>query len=661
MQFRIYAGRSAVLSHVNFVSGLTGPIITRRQSQSHLINKMAYVNPQTQSLKLCFQSHYSLPYFQREYKWESRHFAELLNDIQDAFLLNYEATHGRKEVAGYAPYFLGSIITSSETEGKKPLIDGQQRLTSSFLLLAYLERYRRDNNIQSALDLSTLLGSVSFGAMDYSIEFSPTRKAVFDKYLDYTKSASDAISETEDIRDLDEGDKKLIDALRTTGGLLDSEVRGAIAYFIDYVVEKVLMIDISVATESEAHRVFVTMNDRGLRLGPIDLLKGQILSKIPVSVDAQSCHAKWVQTINVLRALDPEEDSLFFRNLFRAKWADTIRGKTKGEIPRDYDVIGEAYHRWFEDNVGKMGLTTADDYVRFARDDIPKFADIYAFIKEAELELKPGFEHVYYNAARKYSFQPMVLLASFKVADTTTDWQKKIALVARLVDLILTTRTIEGKENNYDNLKELSFVLTKEIRDKDYTALLAYTQLEWDKYLPILPNLEKMKYAKSDRSDILYILARIASHLEDVFVLTNRVGFATYWQRDRAGKTFDIEHLLKEKFEPAALPATHEFSDATDYSDTRNSLGALALLPRSRNRSLQANAYRDKLGAYATENVLVQTLCDALYQNNPNVASYISDNPSIGIAAIADFAKPDIMKRAKIYCAVATQIWTKPA
>lgn len=207
---------------------------------------MAYVNPSTQSLKTCFQSHYSLPYFQREYKWESRHFSELLNDIQSAFLLNYDPTHGRKEVAGYSPYFLGSIITSAEQGGKKPLIDGQQRLTSTFLILAYLERYRRDKAVLNALDLSTYLGSVSFGAMDYSIEFSPTRKALFDCYLAEDKSLSEAMDEAEDVPDLDEGDKKLLDALRTTDTLLDSTVRSAIAYFIDYVVERVLLIDISV-------------------------------------------------------------------------------------------------------------------------------------------------------------------------------------------------------------------------------------------------------------------------------------------------------------------------------------------------------------------------------------------------------------------------------
>jgi len=232
---------------------------------------MAYVNPQTQSLKVCFQSHYSLPYFQREYKWESRHFEELLNDIQAAFLQNFDPAHGRNEVAGYSPYFLGSIITSAEMDGKKPLIDGQQRLTSTFLLLAYLERFRRDNGVDNALVLETLLGSVSYGAMDYSIEFSSTRKALFDCYLDFQKSADDALREAEEIPDLNDGDSKLLNAIRTTDKLLDSRVRNAVAYFIDYVAERVLLIDISVTSESEAHRVFVTMNDRlcaGIRRDP---------------------------------------------------------------------------------------------------------------------------------------------------------------------------------------------------------------------------------------------------------------------------------------------------------------------------------------------------------------------------------------------------------
>jgi hypothetical protein len=623
---------------------------------------LAYINPSTQSLKTCFQTHYSLPYFQREYKWETRHFEELINDIQDAFQQHYEASHSRKEVANYSPYFLGSIITSSEKSGKKPLIDGQQRLTSTFLLLAFLERYRRDNNVADTLSLSSYLGSTSFGEMDYSIEFGAKRKEIFNRYLNFNKSTEDAISDAEDVTDIDEGDKKILSALRATDSLINAEVRGAIAYFIDYVVERVLLIDISVSTEAEAHRVFVTMNDRGLRLGPIDLLKGHILSKILDPNDSRTCHSTWMITVNQLRELGSEEDSLFFRNLLRAKWADSIRGKSKGDQAGDFDYIGDAYHRWFEDNISRIGFVTADSYVKFARDILPKYAEVYEFIKNAEMTLTVGYESIYYNAVRKASFQAMVLLSAVKTTDHKKIWKDKIALVSRFIDLMLTTRTIDGKINNYDNLKLPSFVLTKEIRDKDYPDLLLYIRSEWMRYYPIISNISNVRYAKSkpDRSDILYLLARIASFLEESFALPSRLGFSTYWQRDKGMKTYDIEHLLSEKYDAAALPADHGFFDGKDYSEARNLLGALVLLPRSRNRSLQHAPYRDKLAAYATENILAQTLTSQLYQNNPNVAAYVSSNPTIPLSAISDFAKSDIDRRTSVYVALAEQIWQSP-
>lgn len=254
----------------------------------------------------------------------------------------------------------------------------------------------------------------------------------------------------------------------------------------------------------------------------------------------------------------------------------------------------------------------------------------------------------------------MILLAVATTTDTTTEWQKKIALASRFLDLILTTRTIEGKQNNYDNLKDIAFALAKEVRNKSSADLLAYVRAEWLKYEPIIPELSKLNYAKVDKSDLLYVLARIADNLEDAFALTNRVGFPTYWQRDRGRKTFDIEHLLKDAFDPAALPATHGFADAKDYLEHRNLIGALALLPRSRNRSLQDKPYREKLVAYATENVLTQTLCEALYQSNPNVATYVQENPTAGLVAVTDFGKDHITERAAMYVAVAKKVWAMP-
>lgn len=621
---------------------------------------MAYVTPSSQSLKVAFSNRYSLPHFQREYKWEPRHFEELINDVQDAFLLAFDPSHGRGQVADYVPYFLGSIITANETAGKKSLIDGQQRLTSAFVLLTFLHRFVTDKSVKTTADLSNYVGNISFGIRDYPIGFSNTRKQIFDLYLDTSQSAPDALDQADGISGLDQGDRRIIEALRSLDNLLDHKVLDNVAYFIDFVIEKVVLIDISVDKESEAHRVFVTMNDRGLRLGPIDLLKGEILSRIPSQPEVDATHKAWVQTVNLLREIDPEEDSLFFRHFFRAQWGQTIRGKSKGDSPGDYDLIGDAYHRWFSENVARLGLSTTDDYVEFARVMIPKYAEIYAFIRKAESELIDGFEDIFYNAVRRYSFQPMVLLAAVSPSDKRGDWRRKIAVTAKLIDLILTTRTIEGKANNYDNLKEISFALTKEVRGKDVAGVECYVRTEWPAYCAALPKLRVMSYLRSDKSHLLYILARIGSFLEEEFGATNRVGFETYWRRDKGHKTFDIEHVLRHTFNTGSLPANHGFADQHDYLESRNKIGALILLPRSRNRSLQAKPYRDKLGVYSNEGVLTQTLDAGLYDNNPKVTAFLQANPDIKLASISDFGKSDIQARAEAYVGIAKLIWKMP-
>lgn len=620
---------------------------------------MAYVTPQSQSLKVTFSNRYSLPHFQREYKWEARHFQELINDVQNAFLLEFDPTHGRAEVADYAPYFLGSIITASDVAGKKPLIDGQQRLTSAFVLLAFLHRYVRDKNTKQTTDLSNYVGNIAFGKRDYPIEFTITRKKIFDLYLDPSLNVSDSLDQAEGIPKLDQGDRRIIEALRAIDQLLDQVVLDNIAYFIDFVIEKAILIDISVAKEHEAHRVFVTMNDRGLRLGPIDLLKGEILSRITAQADVEASHKAWIETINSLREIDPEEDSLFFRDFLRAQWAETIRGKSSGD-PGDYDIIGDAYHRWFTDHVNDIGLSTADDYVEFAKVSVPMFAEIHKFIRQCESKLTKGFEEIFYNAARRYSFQSMVLLATVSRKDTRGEWRRKIGMVARLIDLILTARIIEGKENKYDNLRDISFTLTKEVRGKDAAGIEAYVRTQWPTFEAVIPQLVNLNYRKSDRSNLLYILARIGCFIEDSTYASNRVGFETYWRRDKRGKTFDIEHLLKSTFDLSTLPTAHGFNEYRDYEDSRDNIGALALLPRSRNRSLQDATYRDKLSIYANEGVLTQTLDKGFYANNPKVIAFFTENPSLKLNAIADFGKADIASRANAYVEIAKLVWKMP-
>ena len=68
---------------------------------------------------------YSIPRYQRPYKWEDTQVEQLWSDIKDAYTDNQPY------------YFLGSVITALPSEGEGTyldVVDGQQRLTTLLIL-----------------------------------------------------------------------------------------------------------------------------------------------------------------------------------------------------------------------------------------------------------------------------------------------------------------------------------------------------------------------------------------------------------------------------------------------------------------------------------------------------------------------------------------------
>lgn len=70
------------------------------------------------------EGNFFIPEYQRGYRWEKEHITMLLNDIWEN---------------GDANYSLQPIVVKKSDDGKFELIDGQQRLTTIFLILKYIE------------------------------------------------------------------------------------------------------------------------------------------------------------------------------------------------------------------------------------------------------------------------------------------------------------------------------------------------------------------------------------------------------------------------------------------------------------------------------------------------------------------------------------------
>jgi len=109
-------------------------------------------------------SKYAVDYYQREYRWQTKQVAELIDDLTDKFRESYQANHERTAVENYGHYFLGF----SDKEGKKFLIDGQQRLTTLTLLLIRIHRLLEEPEQKG--QIAELIFSLKHGKRSFNLD-----------------------------------------------------------------------------------------------------------------------------------------------------------------------------------------------------------------------------------------------------------------------------------------------------------------------------------------------------------------------------------------------------------------------------------------------------------------------------------------------------------
>ena len=117
---------------------------------------------------------------------------------------------------------------------------------------------------------------------------------------------------------------------------------------------------------------------------------------------------------------------------------------------------------------------------------------------------------------------------------------------------------------------------------------------------------------------------------------------------------FEIEHIITDHYEWS----TAEYSDQDDFRRWRNSIGALLLLHKSINASLNDAKYDYKLKKYCSNdgNIYTESLGELAYQNNPKFKKFIADN-NLGFKAYTSFAKNEITERIAVLVDLVKLVW----
>ena len=480
---------------------------------------------------------FTIDYFQREYRWEEKHINQLIEDLTGAFLKSYQESHEREEVGNYQNYYLGSVVFSNDEKGNKSIVDGQQRITSLTLLLIFLNH--RQKSIESKVSIRELIFSEKFG------------KKSFNMLDEDRKNCLAALFENGEYEPSEEDDETVKNLVERYGDIYNSfpdEIdNNALPYFIDWLTENVILIEIRAYSDDNAYLIFETMNDRGLNLTPTEMLKGYILSKISDRKQRGEINDIWKNQIQRLHEYDDKADLTFFPAWFRGKYAQTIRPGKAGSENQDFENISPAFHRWFRDNhVELFGLSTAKDFYNFFKDEFPFFVNVYLQIWDACIEFDKQLDSVFYMAQWSIaeSLREPLLLAPITVEDKPDDILKKLNYTARYIETFTVRRSVNYRNFGQAAIKYTMFNIVKAIRNNSLSELGSVLTDAVNSIAEEWEGIERFILHGMNRKFIKHLLSRITSHVDKL--AGKSVSYLNYQFPD--GKPFEIEHIWADKF-----------------------------------------------------------------------------------------------------------------
>lgn len=212
-----------------------------------------------------------IPEYQRPYAWTTEQAGELVDDL---ILAMREASGDPSE----SQYFLGSIVLiKNDREPKASVVDGQQRLTTLTMFFSAL-RVLMPEAAEDITDFLYKKGKASFGENNqYRLTARQEDAEFFRRWIQVPGGIEQLVVNTERLDDsrmrYRENAILLLEKMR----LLSSAERERLWQFL---ANDCSLVVISTPNLEAAYRIFSVLNNRGLDLAPIDILKAEILDSI---------------------------------------------------------------------------------------------------------------------------------------------------------------------------------------------------------------------------------------------------------------------------------------------------------------------------------------------------------------------------------------------
>lgn len=234
---------------------------------------------------------FSVPAYQRSFSWEKEHIHDLLNDIKE--------TIDNKE----NQYFIGSIVVTGSPTNRLEVVDGQQRLTTTSLIISAIkDKFQEDGDQQAEQSIKTdFLSKTDRKTKDIEsrLTLNEIDNDIYQKIIDDYSS----ISSTDFPR---KSNKRLLEAYAAIHEYITNltntskDPEELLHNWIDFIENNLKAILVATPDDSNAFIIFETLNDRGLELAISDLLKNYIFHKSGDKIEESK--NRWQSMIAVLES-----------------------------------------------------------------------------------------------------------------------------------------------------------------------------------------------------------------------------------------------------------------------------------------------------------------------------------------------------------------------
>ena len=606
------------------------------------------------------QIDYGIDFYQREYKWndktqEHKPVKSLLEDIFYRFNLEYNdnLSPNQANLGKFEWYYLNTYMTN-EINGKKFIVDGQQRLTTLTLIHIKLYHLAIKYSLPDFLIDSikkSIYGSTAFGVF-YCMGFDDRKEAIENLFnndlnnlpANQFKSISEENIYKNYIVISEFLEKELIENVK--------DIKNKVHFFILYFRLKIYLVEIIIDKSKDVPMVFEVINDRGIPLEPYEDLKGKILGQIDKS-EIDEYLEIWDKQVNQLYKYNVDE---FFSYYFRSKFADTTK---------QYDDLGiNKYHRTIFINEFDSKIKLKNNPIRtkeFIKNDFLYYSQIYIFLLEKYNEYDKKYEHIYFNGLNNINGQFPLILSILMYNDK--EETEKIKLVSKLFD---RNFVILNLTNSYDSnrFNDSSNNLLKEIREKTVVEIKDIFDKELLNNIKRAKNRDNLQelfeyqffknvgYTTLSKKFLRYFFARIEHYLADNIKRATKT-YHQFVSQSKGSNAHHIEHIVANNEENLKIFNDNE----EEFEIQRNRLGALLIFKGKDNISSNNETFKDKLKTYDNSGILLaESLCENFYKSKLDFTNFIKSE-KLNFKSYDKFGENEIEERHKLLFEISKKIW----